>query len=80
MSKLVGGGLHNCTIVQGMVLKGDAVGSIKRMEKAKVQISLTKVLQKLLDNCPLAKLKVLLLSDLYCCVHFVLGGCVCQWC
>ncbi|XWS58269.1 hypothetical protein CRYUN_Cryun08bG0019400 [Craigia yunnanensis] len=38
VSKLVGGGLHNCTIVQGMVLKGDAVGSIKRMEKAKVAV------------------------------------------
>lgn len=38
VSKLVGGGLHNCTIVRGMVLKGDAVGSIKRMEKAKVHI------------------------------------------
>ena len=38
MSKLVGGGLHNCAIVRGMVLKGDAVGSIKHMEKAKVQI------------------------------------------
>ncbi|XP_021282278.1 T-complex protein 1 subunit theta [Herrania umbratica] len=38
VSKLVGGGLHNCTIVRGMVLKGDAVGSIKRMEKAKVTV------------------------------------------
>ncbi|MBA0742443.1 hypothetical protein Gogos_015500 [Gossypium gossypioides] len=38
VSKLVGGGLHNCTIVRGMVLKGDAVGSIKRMEKAKVAV------------------------------------------
>lgn len=32
----MGGGLHNCTIVRGMVLKNDAVGSIKRMEKVKV--------------------------------------------
>lgn len=36
VAKLLGGGLHNCTIVRGMVLKSDAVGSIKRMEKAKV--------------------------------------------
>ncbi|XVE62907.1 hypothetical protein DITRI_Ditri06bG0157000 [Diplodiscus trichospermus] len=38
VSKLVGGGLHNCTIVWGMVLKGDALGSMKRMEKAKVAV------------------------------------------
>ncbi|KAK8508784.1 hypothetical protein V6N13_090755 [Hibiscus sabdariffa] len=38
VTKLVGGGLHNCTIVRGMVLKGDAVGSIKHMEKAKVAV------------------------------------------
>lgn len=36
--KLLGGGLHNCTIVRGMVLKSDAVGSIKRIEKAKVTL------------------------------------------
>lgn len=36
VAKIVGGGLHNCTVVRGMVLKTDAVGSIKRMEKAKV--------------------------------------------
>lgn len=36
MAKLLGGGLHNSTVVQGMVLKGDSVGSIKRVEKAKV--------------------------------------------
>lgn len=36
VSKLVGGGLHNSTIVRGMVLKGDASGTIKRVEKAKV--------------------------------------------
>ncbi|XVF06220.1 hypothetical protein REPUB_Repub06bG0028700 [Reevesia pubescens] len=35
VAKLFGGGLHNCTIVRGMVIKGDAVGSINRMEKAK---------------------------------------------
>ncbi|CAL5329188.1 unnamed protein product [Camellia sinensis] len=36
VAKLLGGGLHNCTIVRGMVLKNDAIGSIKRVEKAKV--------------------------------------------
>ncbi|KAG5551838.1 hypothetical protein RHGRI_010067 [Rhododendron griersonianum] len=36
VAKLLGGGLHNCTIVRGMVLKTDAVGSIKRVEKAKL--------------------------------------------
>lgn len=36
VAKLVGGGLHNSTVVRGMVLKSDAVGSIKRVEKAKV--------------------------------------------
>lgn len=36
VAKLLGGGLHNSTIVRGMVLKTDAIGSIKRTEKAKV--------------------------------------------
>lgn len=36
VAKLLGGGLHNSTVVRGMVLKSDAVGSIKRIEKAKV--------------------------------------------
>lgn len=36
VSKLVGGGLHNCSVVRGMVLKNDAIGSIKKVEKAKV--------------------------------------------
>ncbi|CAL5380517.1 unnamed protein product [Camellia sinensis] len=36
VATLLGGGLHNCTIVRGMVLKNDAIGSIKRVEKAKV--------------------------------------------
>ncbi|GLT35115.1 hypothetical protein SLA2020_095940 [Shorea laevis] len=35
VAKLLGG-LHNSTIVRGMVLKNEAVGSIKRIEKAKV--------------------------------------------
>lgn len=38
VAKLLGGGLHDCTIVRGMVMKGDAQGSIKRMEKAKVAV------------------------------------------
>lgn len=38
VAKLLGGGLHNCTNVRGLVLKGDAAGSIKRMEKAKVVV------------------------------------------
>jgi hypothetical protein len=36
VAKLVGGGLRNSTVVRGMVLRNDAVGSIKRMENAKV--------------------------------------------
>lgn len=36
VAKLLGGGLHNSTVVRGMVLKSDAVGSIKQVEKAKV--------------------------------------------
>ncbi|KAG5627587.1 hypothetical protein H5410_012805 [Solanum commersonii] len=38
VAKLLGGGLLNSTIVRGMVLKSDAVGSIKRIEKAKVAV------------------------------------------
>lgn len=38
VAKLVGGGLHNCTTVKGMVLKGDTVGSIKKVENAKVVV------------------------------------------
>ncbi|GKV34823.1 hypothetical protein SLEP1_g43164 [Rubroshorea leprosula] len=38
VAKLLGGGLHNSTIVQGMVLKNKAVGSIKRIEKAKLVV------------------------------------------
>lgn len=36
VAKLLGGGLHNSLVVRGMVLKGDTVGTIKRIEKAKV--------------------------------------------
>ncbi|KAL9237760.1 hypothetical protein vseg_012271 [Gypsophila vaccaria] len=38
VAKLVGGGLHNSLVVRGMLLKNDAVGSIKRVEKAKVAV------------------------------------------
>ncbi|PIA59862.1 hypothetical protein AQUCO_00400615v1 [Aquilegia coerulea] len=38
VAKLVGGGLQNSTIVRGMVLKHDSVGSIKKMEKAKIAV------------------------------------------
>ncbi|XP_042506006.1 T-complex protein 1 subunit theta-like [Macadamia integrifolia] len=38
VAKLVGGGLHNCSVVRGMVLKNDAVGTIKRVEKAKIAV------------------------------------------
>ncbi|XP_061374024.1 T-complex protein 1 subunit theta [Gastrolobium bilobum] len=38
VAKLLGGGLHNSTVVRGMVLKNDAVGTIKRTEKAKVAV------------------------------------------
>ncbi|KAI3512326.1 hypothetical protein L1887_19641 [Cichorium endivia] len=37
VAKLVGGGLHNYTTVRGMVLKGDIVRSIKKIEKAKLE-------------------------------------------
>ncbi|XP_023887834.1 T-complex protein 1 subunit theta [Quercus suber] len=38
VAKLLGGGLHNSTVVRGMVLKSDAVGSMKHIEKAKVAV------------------------------------------
>lgn len=38
VAKLQGGGLYNCSIIQGMVLKNDAIGTIKRVEKAKVAV------------------------------------------
>lgn len=38
VAKLLGGGLHDSTVLQGMVLKGDTLGSIKTMEKAKVAV------------------------------------------
>jgi chaperonin GroEL (HSP60 family) len=37
IAKLVGGGLHNSAVVPGMVLRTDAVGTIKHIEKAKVR-------------------------------------------
>uniref|UniRef100_A0A0E0P2S0 CCT-theta n=1 Tax=Oryza rufipogon TaxID=4529 RepID=A0A0E0P2S0_ORYRU len=38
VAKLLGGGLRNSSVVRGMVLKNDAVGSIKRVEKAKIAV------------------------------------------
>ncbi|QCD93912.1 T-complex protein 1 subunit theta [Vigna unguiculata] len=38
VAKLLGGGLHNSTVVRGMVLKSDAVGTVKQAEKAKVAV------------------------------------------
>ncbi|GFP91834.1 T-complex protein 1 subunit theta [Phtheirospermum japonicum] len=38
VAKLLGGGLHDSTTVRGLVLKSDAIGSIKRMENAKVAV------------------------------------------
>ncbi|CAD6271070.1 unnamed protein product [Miscanthus lutarioriparius] len=38
VAKLLGGGLHNSSVVCGMVLKNDAAGSIKRVEKAKIAV------------------------------------------
>lgn len=39
VAKLLGGGLSNSLVVRGMVLKSDAAGTIKRMENAKVCIT-----------------------------------------
>ncbi|XP_029128194.1 T-complex protein 1 subunit theta [Cajanus cajan] len=38
VAKLLGGGLHNSTVVRGMVLKSDVIGTIKQAEKAKVVV------------------------------------------
>ncbi|WVZ59327.1 hypothetical protein U9M48_009482 [Paspalum notatum var. saurae] len=38
VAKLLGGGLLNSSVVRGMVLKNDAVGTIKRVEKAKIAV------------------------------------------
>ncbi|KAJ1295162.1 hypothetical protein BS78_01G202900 [Paspalum vaginatum] len=38
VAKLLGGGLHNSSVVRGMVLKNDAVGTIKRVDKAKIAV------------------------------------------
>ncbi|RDY09089.1 T-complex protein 1 subunit theta [Mucuna pruriens] len=43
VAKLLGGGLHNSAVVRGMVLKTDAVGTLKRTEKAKVAVFATGV-------------------------------------
>lgn len=36
MAKIVGGSIYDSNVVQGMVIKRDAEGSIKSAEKAKV--------------------------------------------
>ena len=36
VAKLLGGGLHERTVVRGMFLKNDAFGTVKHVEKAKV--------------------------------------------
>ena len=41
VAKLLGGGLHNSSVVRGMVLKNDTVGTIKQVEKEKVRTSLS---------------------------------------
>ncbi|CAD5183225.1 unnamed protein product [Musa acuminata subsp. malaccensis] len=38
VAKLLGGGLHNSTVIRGMVVKNDAVGTIKRVEKARIAV------------------------------------------
>ncbi|KAL7098158.1 hypothetical protein ACP275_10G187300 [Erythranthe tilingii] len=38
VAKLVGGGLHDSVVVRGLVLKNDAVGTIKKTENAKVAV------------------------------------------
>eukprot|EP00850_Spirogloea_muscicola_P006992 SM000034S12746 [mRNA] locus=s34:509540:513105:+ [translate_table: standard] len=38
VAKLVGGGVHDCSVVRGLVLKSDAAGTIKRATKAKVAV------------------------------------------
>ena len=55
VAKLLGGGLHNSSVVRGMVLKNDTVGTIKRVEKAKVRTSLSHSLLQidLFLNCML---------------------------
>ena len=37
IAELLGGGLHNSTVVRGTVMKSDAMGSIKLIDKAKVR-------------------------------------------
>eukprot|EP00850_Spirogloea_muscicola_P004739 SM000020S06089 [mRNA] locus=s20:955321:958889:- [translate_table: standard] len=38
VAKLVGGGVHDCSVIRGLVLKSDAAGTIKRATKAKVAV------------------------------------------
>ena len=43
VAKIVGGGINDCCVVRGMVLKCDAVGTIKHAKKAKVNFIPIKV-------------------------------------
>lgn len=38
VAKILGGGINDCCVVRGMVLKSDAVGTIKHVKKAKVGV------------------------------------------
>eukprot|EP00897_Mesotaenium_endlicherianum_P003475 jgi/Mesen1/3155/ME000184S02226 len=38
VSKILGGGVNDCSVVRGMVLKNDAVGSIKHATKVKIAV------------------------------------------
>ncbi|XP_026400513.1 T-complex protein 1 subunit theta-like [Papaver somniferum] len=49
VAKLQGGGLRNSMVIQGLVLKSDASGSIKKVEKAKVMSTRFKPVPG--DNC-----------------------------
>ncbi|XP_026436213.1 T-complex protein 1 subunit theta-like [Papaver somniferum] len=49
VAKLQGGGLRNSMVIQGMVLKSDASGSIKKVEMAKVMSTRFKPVPG--DNC-----------------------------
>eukprot|EP00249_Psilotum_nudum_P010921 c22847_g1_i1 orf=498-2132(-) len=38
VTKILGGGIHDCCVIRGMVLKNDAVGMIKHVKKAKIAV------------------------------------------
>ncbi|GLJ18148.1 hypothetical protein SUGI_0320610 [Cryptomeria japonica] len=43
VAKLLGRGLHDCSMVQDMVLKSDAVGTIKHVERVLIEVFGTNV-------------------------------------